>query len=232
LSRFIKFSGNHKITDQLEPFNVVDVVKKLDAMHSKAEKKAKQIIQDAQEEATEIRGGAEDIGLKQGYDDGYALGLKEGREIGNKEGLAVLQEAIDPVLKTLNEALSGVEIERSELRQRTVSDLLDLSFQVAEVIVKSSITLDETVVERNVEQAIEMAMDKSRLEVIVNPDCLELIEQYLPELKDQFSEMKDFALVGDENVEVGGCIVKHPEGSIDANIDMQLSEMRKQLTQS
>ena len=181
------------------------------------------------EQAETVRADAE----KRGFEKGLAAGLAEGREEGRRaayqeESERVRQQTAAPA-EHLADIAASIEDERTRNIARARADLVELAVAAARKIAKCEINGNSDVIKKNLCKAIDLAAEKSELQVRLNPSELEVIEEYVPQLKSTFTKLKSIKLVPDMSISPGGCVVQTHGGEVDAQIETQLAEMEKQL---
>lgn len=229
MARFIRTQNMVQEPEGPRAFNVEDVLKKLATMEEHARRRAADALRAAREESEVIREQARKEGYATGHAEGVKQGLVEGKASGERSAADHVQKNIGPLREALQVMLAALERERVEIRGRAANDSLELAFQIAEVVAQVTLARDHVAVQRNVERAVDLLLDKSRLEISVNPACLEWIEQYIPELRERFDQIRDLALIGDPELTPGGCRVEAADGAVDATLETQMAELRKQL---
>lgn len=129
----------------------------------------------------------------------------------------------------LRQAAAAIEKERAALVAAAERDLLRLALQVAEKVTKVSIHAGLPVAEGNLRRAVELTARRQELKVLLNPLDVARIEEFLPALRREFSDVQKIALEPDPAVGRGGVVVQTREGSVDATIAAQLEEIEKGL---
>jgi flagellar assembly protein FliH len=123
----------------------------------------------------------------------------------------------------------AVESERASLRAAAERDLLRLALLVAGKVTKAAVLAGRPVAEQNLRRAIELTARRQELRVFLNPQDVARIEEFLPELRREFSDVQAVALEADASVGRGGVVVRSREGSVDATIAAQLEEIERGL---
>jgi flagellar biosynthesis/type III secretory pathway protein FliH len=188
---------------------------------------------------------AEDRGYKEGFEKGRQAGHAEGLKTGRAAAVDAVREEVTAQVRseiseeisektaglagTVAEVVGNLEKEADRLRTTARDELISLAVAVAERIVKKEIALDPSIITTNVQKAIEMSIQKSDIEIAVNPADRELLETYVGKITEIFSRVKRVKLVDDESVGIGGCIVRSGGGVVDMKIETQLEEIEKRL---
>ena len=169
----------------------------------------------------EVRDAARREGLEQGRADAAEAAARAERE-------RVAVEA-SGVIDLLHQAAAGLEAKRAELAAAAERDLIRLALAVAAKIVKAAVAGGRPVAQENLRRAIELTARRAEVKVLLNMKDMARIEEFLPELRRQFSDLHQIVLEGDASVAPGGVLVQSREGSVDATIAAQLEEIERGL---
>jgi flagellar assembly protein FliH len=166
-----------------------------------------------------------------------AMARREGLELGRLDAIehASKVERERVVTETagladlLRKAATAIEAKRAELAGAAERDLVQLALAVAAKIVKVEILQNKPVVEENLRRAVELTARRQEIKVLLHAADLARIEEFLPELRREFSDVQKIALEASDAVGAGGVIVQTREGSVDATISTQLEEIERGL---
>lgn len=179
----------------------------------KKRKEAEDILKQAQEKANLLE--------REAYENGFAQGEKDGIELGEKKVLKV------------TENIENFFIEMSQLKKEIIKQyekgILDLIFAIAEKIVHRKIESDEGIVKDIVLKAFELASEKSKIMLRVNPEDFDYIERLKPEFFSKFKELKSIMVTSDPSITRGGCFLETPYGDLDATVETQLEKIYQSL---
>ena len=153
---------------------------------------------------------------------------RDGLALARTDALEQVRAEAAPLVEILRNAAAAVEGKRAELVTLAERDLVKLALQIAAKVVKKEIA-SGTVAIDNLRRAIELTADRRELRVLLHDQDLAKIEQYLPELRREFAEVRKIALEPSPAVEPGGVLVQTCEGSVDATIAAQLDQIERGL---
>ncbi len=191
-------------------------------LQAAAEAKARQVIAQAQAEATRM---IEDAKNK-GFEEGRTHGLEAGRQEGQKQGQAEAVKATAARLTHLEQTLASViqqwETHRAELERDGPQRVLDFALKLTEKIVHRVIEVDRTVVVDQVASALSHVLQQSEVTVRIAPDDRAAITEAMPQLVGEFGHLKHIKVADDQSISSGGCVVTYGQGQIDATITTQL----------
>jgi flagellar assembly protein FliH len=206
------------------------------------------IAQDAayQEGLEQGRKVGHEQGRELGYKAGLEQGLQEGKDKGFKESLRLEQQARDALaasiqrLDALTNAITSQCNEQMTVRmQASEEDMVALCLTVVCRFLGEKLVSRETIAQA-VRQAIQKCCGSgtqsalsSLLAVHVNPADLAVLQEN-PELLEWLKRNGAGSLpwIPDEQVRLGGCIVRSSQGSLDARLETQFEALREVLLQA
>jgi len=183
-------------------------------------------------------------GLELGQKKGVAQGLTEGRELGTQEVLRqanASREAMAERIAHLDQLFKELPAQLAEqFKERLATaedDMIALCYSVICKILGDKFLRRESVAQ-SVRQAIEQCCGSGHhsglsglLAVHINPRDLETLRRD-PGLSTWLEQNGAGVVpwVPDEVVELGGCIVRSNQGSLDARLETQLTALRELLS--
>jgi flagellar biosynthesis/type III secretory pathway protein FliH len=162
------------------------------------------LISRAQEEANAIKERA----AKEGFSSGIASSQNE---------IVNLNNAIDELLRAKELSM-----------QKFLDDIVFLSVKVAEKIIKTEVACDETIVLNIVSEVIkEIGKNESRIIIRTNPADSDLVRNNLPKIFPYGSSNAKIAVMDDNDIDWGSCIVETNNGIVDAKFSTQFDVLNK-----
>ena len=134
--------------------------------------------------------------------------------------LSVKYEEYDKIMLSINEQLN-------EYQKSFDKIVIDLSFLIAEKIVKKTIS-QETVVMDTIKEATNKIIGANTILLRLNPTDMELIK----ETNQSILENNSYSNINyevDERIEKGGCYIESEIGNVDARISSQLNELKSKI---
>lgn len=204
-----------------------------------AERTAKDIVRQAQEEADGIRAAAEkeanawwdarraeDESLKEearqaGYDDGYRAGAEQAEKDLREQWEARMAEA--------EEIVRQAYITKEKIIAEAETFVVDLSCSIAGKIVSEHLKKAPKQAIRLFASALARRKERGVITLCVSPAQFEFVMAAKDELAMSLDSQAELQIVPDASVGEGGCIVRSSLGSIDARIDTQLAAVREEL---
>jgi len=184
-----------------------------------AEKLLEEARQKAGEEAELVRAGARDEGYRDGYAQGMANALEEGKKDREVQAARLEEE--------IKQFLEKASLARDELLSQSQDELLDLCIAVAEKIVRVSLRSSSEVIAKMIQTATEKLKRQEWVHIYIAGCDAKGIAQISPGLTTTLGALSEHIRIvpmGDD--EAGTCIVETPAGIIDASVSTQLSNIR------
>lgn len=154
-----------------------------------------------------------------------AIGIKE---ISSKEGFKKGLEEAQKTVFELKEAIEGFFEYKEQLYAKLSEDILDISIEVAEKIIKREVEVDETILYGIVEDALKnLAKEENKIILKVSPTDVEYTKEIVPELLSSGQFEAKIFVSGDPEVEEGSAVIETSNGIIDANISTQLELIKE-----
>jgi flagellar assembly protein FliH len=212
---------------------------------SSAFEKAKQIMDAAKSYSqTQIREATERMNQecvqmkRQSHDEGYALGMIEGRNAGKaagyregyEEGLQKSASDNQQAANELSNMIAAVENSKAEILERYAADLESLSVAIAQKIMKKELTLDDEAMQAIIQNAVDSYRNQEWVRICVSKNMADILlkaDRNIAEvLKDVSNNIK---VVVSPEMEDGDCIIDMPEQMIDCGVDTQIRNVQDAL---
>ena len=186
---------------------------------SSAKQGVKELMADAivraKTEAIEIKDNAYKEGHKTGYDEGYQAAFQQG-EISAKEEFS-------PLLETLNSLIQELSGFRKSMYPKVENEMVGMIVDLTKKILGYEISSKKDSVKQMILLAMNSVIDKENMAIRIHPSDKGYAEEFRPELKSLFSEIKNITFEEHSGIERGGCIIDTNFGSVNAQVD-QLEE--------
>lgn len=166
---------------------------------------------------------------RRGYDAGYARGEAEGRAAGQAAGRAEALAAYGQQLQQLQQAWIAAaqqwDADRRAMLIEARQSLLTLAIQMARKVVRRVPEVDPSIVVDQVAEAVAYVARPCDVTVRVHPEDRPLLDDAMPSLIEQLTQVEHATLVDDQTIQRGGCVVTYGQGRIDATLDTQLDRL-------
>lgn len=173
-----------------------------------------ELLQQVRLEAEEIRKQAFDEGRRQGYRDGIEQSRTETEEIRGRA--------------------RGVLREAEEIRRRTLDELepevRGVAVAIAEKLVARQLDLDPETIVAVAREALEVVRERESVVLYAHPADVVHLQEAVQELRAQLlPEGAVLRIIGDAELETGGCLVETEQGLVDATREVRWREVLKAL---
>lgn len=169
---------------------------------------------------------AKDQGFQQGYDEGYQAGVHQGKAEGEAQALAEGRSQQQLIATRLTGLFDRYQQDVQQAREQIAEQLLQLSFDMAQAIVRTSLTLQPELILPLIEQALA---DLPNLElpasIHLHPDDAELVETAMgPRLHSE-----GWRLIRDPAIARGGCTINTASRSLNLELPSRWQQLMQQL---
>ena len=196
---------------------------------SRARAEAGRIISDARatadRESLRIREEARQVGHREGYNAGLELGRVQGHDEVVAQTSQQLRELTARWSQTLELFHQNMPLHMADAK----TDLVRLALAVAERITHVEALRNRQVVQATVEEALRTLGSARVVALHANPQEMDLLETYLPDLLTKLRSIESVELTADETVAPGGCELRFGAGQIDARLETQLQRIADEL---
>lgn len=219
MSAVVKLPISPPDTDCSNPVYVIDPARAAQRARKRrvtpaerAAAEAERVIQAAEAEAELIRRRA----AEQGYEEGIRQGRME-----CAERIAELEKLKDGILEERESFFAHIE-----------PQVVKLSVEIAEKILRHEISSNSEAVLSTVRAALRQLKDKESVKLRVNPADREVVASNRDALRESVDGIRSLEVIEDRRVDRGGCIAESAGGGIDARIAGQLSEVMRALQEA
>jgi len=199
------------------------------------EQMVKELLETARREAEKIiknaNNGAENV-ISEGrvrlkdiedeaYQRGWQAGSQDGRNHAEEEYQIRLQEA--------QNLLDKAAEERHSIIAGSEDEIVQLAVTVARKIISHELAVNPDTIVDIVKRAIDKTSDREELTVWVNPENLESTISAQEDISLSSKGIRKLKILADATVAPGGCVVETQNGTVDARVERQLSEIEQAL---
>ena len=155
------------------------------------------------------------------YEKAFAQGRGDGLELARKEMTGKI-ECLERILTELSECQGRFCLEAE-------SQLLELSFSLAEEIIRHEVQCRPEIVRETLHAALSLVPQRTKLKVTLNPADLGTIRDTLPDLEQRLDAAGAIELEGSPAVARGGCMVATECGVVDGRLEEQWKGVKERL---
>ncbi len=151
------------------------------------------------------------------FEDGRIKGVEEGREIRTRE----LKAEVD-LMAQMSQQLQTA---KADILNRAEEDVMRLAVSIARKIIQVEPQFNSDVVRKVIRVALEKMVDKSWVNIHLNPLDIRQVESELTDIIAAFKDLSKVALQEDAAVGRGGCLIETRSGFIDARLETQMQKI-------
>ena len=202
---------------------------KIEAMLRDAERQAAEIIEQAREaarlEAEEIYRTAQEEGRQEGYLEGVAQAMEEGR-VQQELAAAKMQDEVE---KFLDQAGKALDRQLDE----NLNELRDLAIAIAEKVVCISLRSSTEIIGRMVQAALDKRKHREWIHIYISESDAKRMSQIPASLTAAVSGISDrVRIIPMADDDSGTCVIEMPDEIIDASASTQMGNIRALLSNS
>ena len=199
-------------------FSFEEMAGRADEYLESVRREAAKIVQQAHQEAEEVRRKAESAG----------------RATAESAIEQLLEERVVKQIATLRPALEKVAHQISDARGRWLGEweasAVHLAARMAERILRRELTHEPAAPLALVRESLELASGSANITIHLAPDDCKYLTSASEEIVESLKTLAPARIVADSSVSPGGCIVKTEYGEIDQRIESQLERLTQELT--
>ena len=184
---------------------------------TKVQGEANKIIEEARIEAAQIRKEA----------------AEEGRRAAMQAVEATLRGKVEQQLKSivpaLKQAVQSVLDARQSWQRHWEQHALKLSTAIASRIVRREIQRVPLITVELVREALQLAKGNERITLRLNPTDHDTLKDHIAKLTAEMNSLAETRVIADSAITPGGCRVETEFGSIDQQLEAQLSRITEEL---
>jgi flagellar assembly protein FliH len=156
-----------------------------------------------------------------GYEEGYQLGYQDGTTDASNNYKGELQKAA----AVLEQAYQ----EKFRIIQEAEPFIIELTTEIANKVLQQEMKQHPESLFHLIKQTLETVYETSSITIGVAPEDFSFVQKQREQLLAFENGQVEVKIVPDYSIEQGGCIIRTSSGSVDARIDVQLSEIKKAL---
>ena len=200
-----------------------------------ADETVAEAVRHASELLDEAKAAAEDWWQARRADDESVMeearqrGYSEGFEQGSSEAEAILRQQWEQRISESTTILESAYRMREQIIQEAEPFLIELSCAIAEKLVGRQLTLEPDASTALIRSALARRREHGSIVLCVSPAQLAAVQAARDELELSIDSQAELQIIPDASVKDHGCVIRSAFGSIDARIDTQLSEIKREL---
>lgn len=156
-------------------------------------------------------------------------GFSQGFEEGKVQAENTLQSKIEEMMNEATTVLRQAYIEKERIIQEAEPFLVDLSCAIAEKVIDKQLDLEPEYTIELIKKSLSRKREQGVLTLCVAPSYFAFIQAAREELNLVIDSQAELQIIPDATVRDRGCVIRSSFGSVDARIDTQLTEIKKEL---
>lgn len=198
-------------------YDLSDFSGQADSYLNQVRAEAAKIVMQAKQESERVRSQAEQAGRK---------AAEAAIERILDEKVAKQMQTLTPAL---HDAVSQIVDSQADWQRHWEKSIVALACSLAKRIVRRELKHDPTIPMEWIREALELASGAGEITVRLNPHDFETLRTQTEQLAAVFSPAATARVVADQAITVGGCRVETQFGSIDQQLETQLSRVAEEL---
>ena len=191
----------------------------------KARIEANSLIQNAREEAEQIKNEAL-ISASQLEEESQQKGYSRGREIIYRE----LENDRKKISETHQKIISEAEQEKISIIKSAEQEIVTLGIEVARKIVQSELKQDKAKILNIVKAVIREVANSNTVKININPEYVEIVDNSLKNIIGE-QGIKEITIESSNNLAIGDCIVEADGEVVDARIETVINNIENSFSE-
>ncbi|MBW7473300.1 flagellar assembly protein FliH [Paenibacillus oenotherae] len=189
----------------------------IEVMYSDAKSQIEAWWEERREQDTELLGLIRQDGYQLGYDEGFDQAKQE------------VQEQWEAMLIEARSILDSAYETKEQIIMEAEPFLVELSAAIAEKIICKELTVSPDWSLELIRKSLARRREQGVITLCVSPNQLTFVQAAREELSLAIDSQAELQIVPDITVRDFGCVIRSAFGSIDARIDTQLTEIKREL---
>ena len=210
-------------------FNYDDLRQQCDEYVERTRQQTQKLLLDAHAEAEELRTQArregEAEGKRQGMED--AQRIIEARATELADGRTADQ--LRTTLPALEAAVMALQVERDRWLNWWETAAVRLSVAIAEKIIHHEIEQRPERVTTMISETLQLAAGNPHIKIRMHSADIEQLRESGQAVLQRLKSLGESALVPDDQITRGGCLIETRHGTIDARVETQLQRITQEL---
>ena len=224
-STVIKYGKTGPILKRLSTVDLADHLGEARELVDAAKEQAARVVAVAEAERERLAIEVEEAAKNRGYEVGYAEGRSAGHVAAFEESKKTFERQHANIVKHMQQTVTQIVEMKESLRIAAERDVLafavklatDLTFSIGRLSCKSAI--------ENVKRSLRLVGLRTDLTIRVHPDDASAMETYAAAAVRHIEQTSVFAVVTDDSLSPGGCIVETDRSVVDATLETQTQEL-------
>ncbi|MCK6074053.1 FliH/SctL family protein [Paenibacillus silvae] len=156
-------------------------------------------------------------------------GFQQGFEEGRAQAEVELQVKIEEMMREAQEVLQEAYVAKDQIIQEAEPFLVELACGIAEKVIDKQLTVEPEQTLELIRQSLSRKREQGQITLCVAPEQFSFVQAAREELALSIDSQAELQILPDATVKDKGCVIRSAFGSVDARIDTQLAEIKKEL---
>lgn len=157
--------------------------------------------------------------------EAYQQGYEEGSDKAKEELQMYMNQKMEEAQVVLNDVFEAKE----QIIQEAEPFLVELSSAIAEKVIDHELSADPELMIELIRKNLARKKEQGVITLCVSPKDFSFVQAAREELSFAIDSQAELKILPDATVKDKGCVIRSAFGSVDARIDTQLSEIKKEL---
>lgn len=158
---------------------------------------------------------------RRGYEEGYQLGIEDGTQHAKEQYQKYLQKAAD--------ILEQAYQEKTAIVKEADPFVIELTMEITKKVIQQELKTHPDTLLHIIKQTLSSVYETDSISIGVAPEDFSFVQKQREQLLAMNNGQVEIKVFPDYSIQQGGCIIRTSSGSVDARIDVQLSEIKKVL---
>jgi len=154
---------------------------------------------------------------------------QNGNQAGITQTTNQMLSQVTPVIEELEKTVKNLIFQTNTFMQFHEAEILNLIIKIARKVIDVEVTLNPKIILTTLDRCLEYLTEKEEIRIIVNPADWGIVKENLNKLSLSYDLPKNVDIIANEEIQSGGCRVDFKAGSIDADIETQFAEIKRNL---
>lgn len=224
---------NEVITEETKEEEVKEPQIDPEELLKRYEEIGKRIIEDAQVKRKELLLNAEKEASnteKEAYEKGYSQGTQNGYEDGYKkaydETIEIAKTEAADIVEKAEKLLKSAQSEYNEYLEVKKTEIIELALNIAENIARKELSNDDSI-NLIIEEAFRISKGEESVIIRANSIHEEQLKANCKKWQISYDIKKDIFVIADDSMEPGNAILEKTSGVVKVGIDIGLEQVKK-----
>ncbi len=205
----VREEERQKLSDEVNE----QVMQEKNDILAKAEAEAEELVQQATQQAEQIK----------------TMAHSEGFDAGKQEGLAAAEEQLQQIEEELRQSVEQELDQIRQQRQQMEPFFADLTAKLVKKLTGQVCAENKEVILHLIQNA-EDTLDRPKQVILrVSGEDMAVVSGHKAELKEQLPEQTEFDVLEDASLSANQCIIETEDKMIDCSLDVQLQNLQEKL---